>query len=720
MENSDTKQFDPELVDAVRKQIEYYFSKENLQSDAYLTSQMDAQMSVPISVVMKFAKLKALTQDEAVVRHALIDSSVTIIDNRIKANIKATGRSTIILREIPSDASEDEVKEIFNYDGCKRISSIRSDIGDTWFVTMESEEDAKDTALDLRLKKRTFRGQPVKARIKTEPVVRSFYPVTAPVAPVPPVYPPLHLPFPPVVPNPMMDLSNFGYLPVPPVLETASLNVESTEAVSTEVTANTSSEDKDTVVEGDSDKTAAEEGTDATKSVSRSRDSRKAPTRSSTERRKPESRKPVTPSHGKDSKDKKTVEGVPSKPPIEVNALNFPPLQGMEDTPVPTPGYKDTYHKYNFDAIIAIVKSVKEAKLPAELNLVEHSLALSATPNMDLLKRQRTFSIDETREQLRQGRPVQREAIISGAVDYRSLMFGDDHEQQKHAAVAPKAADLTAASSSAANTSTASAASEIVVKTTEPTATNTATSKETEVETKSLPASPQRISASTWAAMVKSSAQAALENPNRSQSSSKTPPNDQKKAIVSPPKDESENRAEKDKGTPSRANKSQEVEKDRDLKKSHNRSERRRQRDHENKTSNSEQESKVGEDGVTKADNHEEKNATGAWGKSSFASVLRQALPEDSVEESKKHSSATETTQNSSHSPLKLNSRGNALKENSHHERGNHRGAGRSHRDREKRDAYPRREGNQDHHNNSHHNKRITEEKDIREVVMEK
>ena len=127
---------------------------------------------------------------------------------------------------------------------------------------MESEEDAKDTALDLRLKKRTFRGQPVKARIKTEPVVRSFYPVTAPVAPVPPVYPPLHLPFPPVVPNPMMDLSNFGYLPVPPVLETASLNVESTEAVSTEVTANTSSEDKDTVVEGDSDKTAAEEGTD--------------------------------------------------------------------------------------------------------------------------------------------------------------------------------------------------------------------------------------------------------------------------------------------------------------------------------------------------------------------------------------------------------------------------------------------------------------------------
>ncbi len=130
MENKE--EFDPQLIDAVKKQIEYYFSKENLQTDAYLTSQMDAQMSVPISVVMKFAKLKALTQDEAVVRRALVDSSVTIVDNRIKANIKSSGRSTIILREIPSDAPEEEVKEIFNYDGCKPISSIRSDIGDTW------------------------------------------------------------------------------------------------------------------------------------------------------------------------------------------------------------------------------------------------------------------------------------------------------------------------------------------------------------------------------------------------------------------------------------------------------------------------------------------------------------------------------------------------------------------------------------------------------------
>jgi la-related protein 4 len=136
MENQShsSRNHDPILLDAVKKQMEYYFSKENLQSDVFLTSQMDAQLSVPISTVMKFAKLKALTQDEELVRHALVDSTVvSIIDNKIRANIRPSNRSTIILREIPSDAEEKEVREIFNYEGCKNILSIRSDIGDTWY-----------------------------------------------------------------------------------------------------------------------------------------------------------------------------------------------------------------------------------------------------------------------------------------------------------------------------------------------------------------------------------------------------------------------------------------------------------------------------------------------------------------------------------------------------------------------------------------------------------
>ncbi len=46
----------------LKKQVEYYFSKENLQHDTYLTTQMDANLSVPIAVIMKVISLTSPAQ----------------------------------------------------------------------------------------------------------------------------------------------------------------------------------------------------------------------------------------------------------------------------------------------------------------------------------------------------------------------------------------------------------------------------------------------------------------------------------------------------------------------------------------------------------------------------------------------------------------------------------------------------------------------------------
>ena len=53
VENGGVAMDRPALIEAVRKQIEYYFSKENLMNDSFLISQMDANNTVPIAVVMK-------------------------------------------------------------------------------------------------------------------------------------------------------------------------------------------------------------------------------------------------------------------------------------------------------------------------------------------------------------------------------------------------------------------------------------------------------------------------------------------------------------------------------------------------------------------------------------------------------------------------------------------------------------------------------------------
>jgi hypothetical protein len=41
------------LLEALRRQVEFYFSKENLATDQYLVSQMNAQHFVPISTILE-------------------------------------------------------------------------------------------------------------------------------------------------------------------------------------------------------------------------------------------------------------------------------------------------------------------------------------------------------------------------------------------------------------------------------------------------------------------------------------------------------------------------------------------------------------------------------------------------------------------------------------------------------------------------------------------
>lgn len=47
---------------------EYYFSDDNLQKDFFLRNQMDEEGFVPISVIARFNRLQALTQDTDLIK----------------------------------------------------------------------------------------------------------------------------------------------------------------------------------------------------------------------------------------------------------------------------------------------------------------------------------------------------------------------------------------------------------------------------------------------------------------------------------------------------------------------------------------------------------------------------------------------------------------------------------------------------------------------------
>ena len=67
-----------ELKQKIRKQVEFYFSKHNLPTDKFLRGNIakDPERWVPMEIMMKFNRLKALSEDGAVVADALKDSTL--------------------------------------------------------------------------------------------------------------------------------------------------------------------------------------------------------------------------------------------------------------------------------------------------------------------------------------------------------------------------------------------------------------------------------------------------------------------------------------------------------------------------------------------------------------------------------------------------------------------------------------------------------------------
>nr|XP_012807007.2 la-related protein 1B-like [Jaculus jaculus] len=77
------------LKEYIKRQIEYYFSIENLERDFFLRSKMDEQGFLPISLVAGFHRVRALTTNLNLISEALKDSTeVEIVDGKMRKKIE--------------------------------------------------------------------------------------------------------------------------------------------------------------------------------------------------------------------------------------------------------------------------------------------------------------------------------------------------------------------------------------------------------------------------------------------------------------------------------------------------------------------------------------------------------------------------------------------------------------------------------------------------------
>lgn len=96
------------LEDALIKQVEYYFSRENLAKDTYLLSHMTAEGNVPLRLIAGFNLVRQLSEDYEFIVNTLRKSNALVVSESgefIKSARKPQ-RNTIIIRDLPQDADE--------------------------------------------------------------------------------------------------------------------------------------------------------------------------------------------------------------------------------------------------------------------------------------------------------------------------------------------------------------------------------------------------------------------------------------------------------------------------------------------------------------------------------------------------------------------------------------------------------------------------------------
>ncbi|PRQ29445.1 putative lupus La protein [Rosa chinensis] len=117
-----------DLKQKIIKQVEYYFSDENLPNDKYMLSliKKNKEGFVPISVIASFRKMKKLIQNNSLIVAALKDSSLLVVSSNGK-KVKRLHplplpetrdpKFTVLVENLPTDHSVENLKKMFSEAG---------------------------------------------------------------------------------------------------------------------------------------------------------------------------------------------------------------------------------------------------------------------------------------------------------------------------------------------------------------------------------------------------------------------------------------------------------------------------------------------------------------------------------------------------------------------------------------------------------------------------
>ncbi|KAM1045468.1 hypothetical protein EV1_036068 [Malus domestica] len=127
-QSSGTGGLSEDLKQKIIKQVEYYFSDENLPADKYMLSMIKKNKEgyVPISVIASFRKMKKLIQNNSSIAAALRESSLLVVSSNGKKvkrihplplTENKDPKCTVLVENLPEDHSVENLKSILGEAG---------------------------------------------------------------------------------------------------------------------------------------------------------------------------------------------------------------------------------------------------------------------------------------------------------------------------------------------------------------------------------------------------------------------------------------------------------------------------------------------------------------------------------------------------------------------------------------------------------------------------
>lgn len=149
------------------------FTKAHMDKDEFMLANMQPNMTFPIGVICRNPIVRQITTEDSLVERALsLSPSVEVFHGVVRPRLKVE-QHTVILRDIPESTDVAVIMKLFEDAQSPRVTSARPDMNNTWFVSFSTEDDARQALAGLR--KCQFEGSPIKARLKTESLNKSFY-----------------------------------------------------------------------------------------------------------------------------------------------------------------------------------------------------------------------------------------------------------------------------------------------------------------------------------------------------------------------------------------------------------------------------------------------------------------------------------------------------------------------------------------------------------------